>query len=281
MALLEVVMENARHRIRDYPQFFSTTTAQIDPNTRTYNLPHGNVSPNGLQVWGTNGTTTVTGVTGSGASADATHFTYELDARNGLIRITNPPTGAGFAEGTAINVEGYHYEWVSDQELKYFTTMVIAEHKYGRPDFNFETISDVEREVITLGAATEAVYSLLVEYARDIDINTPQAISIPATQRYRQVEDLLFGDHGLMASYKEKARMLNVGLERIEMMVQRRVSHMTNRLVPIYKHREYDDIALPERVFPRVDVQAPTTPPDSFVPARKVDGVYTGVETLP
>jgi hypothetical protein len=280
MATIEAVMENARHHVRDYPTFFSTTTAQLDPATRSFQLPHNNVSLNGLTVWGTNGTETVDGVTGTGASADASHFVYVLDERNGLLRITAPPTD-GFAAGTAINVEGYYYEWVAEAELKYFTTMTIAEHKYGRPDFNFATISDVEREVITLGTAAEALYSLLIEYSRDIDINTPQAISIPATQRFRQVESLLFGPHGLMERYKEKARMLNVGLERIEMIVQRRVSFMTNRLVPIYKHREYDDIAIPQRVFPRVDVQAPTTPPESFVPARKVDGFYEAGEPLP
>lgn len=280
MALIEQVMENARNHVRDFPQFFSTTTAQLDTATRSFKLPYTNVSSNGLVVWGTDGTTTVDGVTGSGASADATHFTYMLNERDGLLRIINPPT-AGFAPGTAINVEGYYYEWVADKELKYFTTMVIAEHKYGRPDFDFESISDVEREVITLGTAAEALNSLLIEYSRDIDVNTPQAVSIPATQRFRQVQALLYGEHGIMSRYKHKAAMLNIGLDRIEMITQRRVSRMTNRLVPIYKHREYDDIAIPQRVFPRVDVQAPTTPPDSFVPARQVDGFYEAGEPLP
>lgn len=278
MALLEAVMENARNHVRDFPQFFSTTTAQVDPATRSFKLPHRNVSANGLVVWATNGTATVDGVQGS--AADATHFSYVVDERNGLVRITEPPTG-GFPEGAAINIEGYYYQWLADSELKYFTTVTVAEHAFGRRDFDFELVSDVEREVITLGAVAEALYSLLVEYSRDIDVNTPQAVSIPASQRFRQVEQLLFGPHGIMERYKEKARMLNVGLDRIEMVVQRRVSRMTNRLVPIYTHREYDDIAIPQRVFPRIDQQAPTTPPASFVPARKIAVNEVDVEPLP
>jgi hypothetical protein len=281
MAILEAVMENARNHVRDFPVFFSTTTAQLDLATRSFKLPHNNVSANGLVVWATNGTATVDGVTGTGASADDTHFVYVLDERNGLLRITAPPTGTGFPAGAGANVEGYYYEWLADSELRYFTTMTIAEHAFHRQDFDFEAISDVEREVITLGAAAEAMYSLLVEYSRDIDVNTPQAISIPASQRFRQVEQLLFGQHGLMDRYKEKAHMLNVGLDKIEMIVQRRVSRMTNRLVPIYTHREYDDISVPRRVFPRIDIQAPTTPPASFTPARQITAGELDAEPNP
>ena len=71
--------------------------------------------------------------------------------------------------------------------------------------------------------------------------------------------------------------MLGVGLDRIEVMTLRRVSRQTNRFVPLYDSREWDDNSRPRRRFPPIDQQAPSTPPSDFVPAR----VVTGFDDMP
>src|SRR5204862_388380 len=117
----------------------------------------------------------------------------------------------------------------------------VAEHQFHRPEFVLSSVADVEADAISLGSAVEALWSQLIEFARDIDISTPEAVSVPATQRYHQVEDLLFSPSGLVNKYKTKAQMLNVGLERVEMFHLRRISRTTGRLIPVYKSREWDD----------------------------------------
>ena len=267
MTIIENLMDGARSQIRDFPVFFQTSAGRVDANTRTYQLPHKNVSPSGLAAWATDGTTQVDGALDS--AADPTTFGFALDERNGLLRITRQPSPA-FTANMGVNVEGYYFEWVSHRDMLFHTTNTIAEHAYGRDEFSVETVSDVEADIISLGAAVDALSALLVEYARDIDINTPEAISLPLSIRFRQTYQLLHGPDGILGRYKEKSHMLNVGLDRITMVKMRRVSRMTNRLVPLYTDREYDDLALPERQFPPVGRQAPTTPPPGFVPARRV-----------
>ena len=125
---------------------------------------------------------------------------------------------------------------------------------------------------MALGAAVKGLVSLLVEMARDVDTSSPEAVSLPLTQRYRQVEDLLYGPRGLVAEYKNRAAMLNVGLEMIETITATRVSKTTGRLVPVYEPREWDDAGRPVRVFPDHHRQGTSTPGSKFVPARVVTG---------
>lgn len=270
MATLESVMSGARSYMRDHPRFFSAAISSTGL-TRTFKLPHVNVLPFGLYVVASDGSTAATGVHDSATfNPSDTTFSYVIDEREGLLRIAKQRTGGGFNGNWAFNIEGYFYEWVADTDLRFFANNIIAEHAYHRADFCIDDISDLEEDAMSLGTACEAFWSLLAEYSRDIDINTPEGISVPATQRYRQVEDLLFSGNGLLAKYKEKAHMLGVGLDRIEVFTLRRVSRTTDRLVPVYKPREWDDASRPVRVFPPIDQMGPTSPPPSFTPAASV-----------
>lgn len=279
MATIESVMSGARTVLRDFPRFFTASVAKTD-NSRTFDLPYENLSPD-LTVWAVSGSTTYEGFPhAADYVAGANKFSYTVDSRNGLLRVKTLPTGPGFPAGTYINVEGYYYEWVADADLKYHSTNVIAEHMHRR-DITLEQVSDVEEDAMALGTVVDALWSLLLEYSRDIDVNTPEAIAVPATQRYRQVEDLLFSPNGFLAKYKEKSRMLNVGLDRIEVMTLRRVSRQTNRLVPIYTSREWDDMQRPAREFPEVNHPSPSTPPPGFLPARTVTGYDETIQAYP
>ena len=73
--------------------------------------------------------------------------------------------------------------------------------------------------------------------------------------------------------------MLGVGLGAAEVGTLRRVSKTTNRLVPVYVQREYDDISRPRRLFTEPDTMGQFSPPPGFVPGRKLIEAEGG--TLP
>jgi hypothetical protein len=198
MPSIESLMGTSRTYMRDHKRFFQSTVSRQD-GSRTFQLPHPNVSPAGLYVTAVAGTTVYEGR--PNGTASSTVFSYQLDERNGLLRISAPITG-GFPAGSYVNVEGYYYTWVTDEDLVFFVENTVAEHQYHRPDFVLSAIPDVEADAISLGSAVEALWSQLIEFSRDIDISTPEAVSVPATQRFHQLEDLLFSPNGLVNKYK-------------------------------------------------------------------------------
>lgn len=268
-ATLEGIMADARTYMRDHPRFFAAASA-MNNVTKTYDTNHANVLLQQLEVTATNGTTVANGTLHHpDFAASATDFSYYVDEREGLIRIATPRTG-GFGDGWYLNVEGYYAEWTSDIDLRFHANNVIGEHAFERDGFDFDRVPDAEADVMAIGTAVGALVSIMAETARDIDTNTPEAISLPLTQRFRQLQQLLFGEGGLYGRYAHKAQMLGVGLDRVMVGTLRRVSRTTNRLVPVYRPLEYDDARRPTRVFPRTDQMAPTYPPSDFVPARHV-----------
>lgn len=277
---IESLMVDARSWLRDFPIYFTATSPATSQTHRTIELPHKNVMYAGMNVWATDGTTTWQGVLDdTEVTVTAAQFGYLLDERNGLLRISTQPVTKPFTTSAHVNVEGYYTEWVSDPDLKFHTVNTIAEYSYGEPSWDLDTIGDVEADLISLRTATDVLFSLLIEYSRDIDVSTPQAMHIPATQRFHQVNQLLFGPGGLNEKLKEKESALGVGLGRAEVGTLRRVSKTTNRLVPVYVVREYDDISRPRRVFTEPDTMGQFSPPAGFTPGRKLIEAEGG--TLP
>lgn len=195
---------------------------------------------------------------------------YTVDARNGFILLTNPlPTSSRLV------VQFYAYDWFLDSDLEQFAAFMVAEFGQNIPGYNVNNVGIAEVEALGLGTTVMALWSLLNELARDIDVHSfVDGTEIPTTQRFRQVQSLLMQFEGM---YNDKAAMLNVGLNRIEAFALRRVSLTTNRLVPVYKPREIDDLATPQRVYPPIDAmgnaqsatpnyhQAPTGGTDPFL----------------
>jgi hypothetical protein len=271
VATIESIMVGARQYLRDFPRFFAGTTA-TDGAQQTIKLPYPNIDPQGFRIWAVApGGIQYDGLmTDLGVVADAEHFVYTLIVRDGLSRITDHPTN-GFAESTYINFEGFYYEWLAEEDLRFFAEIMFAEHADDRFDLDMHEVSDVEEDVLCLGTAVEACWSLLAEMSRDVDISTPEAIGLPLTQRFRQLEGLTMS---LQAKYKTKASLLGVGLDRIKIGQLRRQSRSTNRMVPLYQNREWDDARRPKRLFPRIDQEAPSTPPPGFTPAKVVTGFF-------
>ena len=276
MATIESIMSGARTYMRDFPKYF-TASVPRNGTPRVFHLPHLNVSPQEMFVEGVGATSTLTGVLKNSASVEPTElsFTYTLDVREGLLKIVDPPTTQGWGDVQYFNIDGYYHEWVATGDLRFAAEVVIAEHGDSDPNFTVNDLGDAHADLVSLGTAIEVCWALLFQYSRDIDVNTPEAIGLPLTQRYGQVERLL---SSVLEKYKTKSNMLGVGLEKITVGQLRRQSRSINRLVPIYLPREWDDASFPVRLFPPITQTDPSTPPEEFTPARAITGYYEEIK---
>lgn len=274
MATIESVISGARTYLRDFPKYF-TATSSVTGTPRLIKLPHPNIVPQELRVDAVGIADTRQGVlTSVDIVPEDTEFVYTVDVREGVLKIIAPPVD-GWGDANNFNIDGYYFPWIAPGDMKFYAEVIIAEHGDDRPDFSLHEVGDAEEDLLSLGTAIEACWSLLFQYSRDIDVSTPEAVGLPLTQRFRQVEDLLAM---LTDKYKTKANLLGVGLERIKVGQLRRTSYTTNRYVPIYKPREWDDASFPVRLFPPIDQTDPSTPPEGFTPARAITGYYEEIQ---
>lgn len=231
MASLLEIEEIARRYLRDFPKFFQTT---FDVAGRTYELGQINIDIDSLWVALYDGVSTT----------ELASTSYSLDERNGIVRLNSLPSA-----GTTIMVEGYYYEWVTPADLTFYTRHALELHLHNM-DVTLENLAPAVVDVIGMAAVVETLWALMTEYSRDIDVITSESVHIPASQRFRMTQSLLqFWDN----EYKTAAKALNIGLERLEVFTLRRVSRLTNRLVPLYKAREIGDYSPMERLWPEID----------------------------
>jgi hypothetical protein len=233
MATINDVAGIARNYLRDFPRFFQATFPVVG---RTYQLGHPNIDTNSLYV--------ARYVPGSGSASVIASVDYALDERNGILRLaTTPPAN------NSIMVEGYYYEWLTPNDLQFFAKMSVNKH-ISTLHVPLEALSDVVIDVIGMATVVEALWSLLTEFSRDIDVITSESVHIPASQRFRMVQSLL---GQWEEEYRKAAKALNIGLERMEIFTLRRVSRTTNRLVPLYRSKELGDYGPMEQLFPPID----------------------------
>jgi hypothetical protein len=233
------VATRARNRLRDFPTYFEVPFAQP---TRTLRLPHPLVDDATFEVWQPDGTTVSQG--------------WALDDRNGIVKFQDPTTWPN-----GVGLSGYHYEWFLNSDLEYYASVTALYHEYDREGVE---PSDLEVEVMALGTVVQALWALVAEFGTDIDVSTPEGMSIPAHQRFAQVWQLLQGN---IDAYKHQANMLGIGLDRIEIFSLRRIAYLTNRYVPMYVPREVDDPRPPVRIYPEIPDQ--TMAGDKTAPAGR------------
>lgn len=243
MSLVTDVGDAARLHLRDFPRYFEENFA---PSARsTLRLPHPLV----------NGATLV--VVDNAADADLDGALWGLDERNGLLKIPDPaPYTAG------LTVQGHYYQWFLNADLYFFADFIVNETYAGQggiPDQG--SIPLGHREVLSIGVLVEALWSLMTEFSTDIDIQSPEGMSIPAHQRFEQVWQML---QYWQKRYEEQSALLGIGIYRIEQFDLRRVSYMTGRYVPMYREREVDDPRPPIRVFPPIPKKGPS-PMDPYI----------------
>jgi hypothetical protein len=224
-----------------------------DGATVDYDLPATNVASEGLNVFTMNGTTTKVLVEG-------TDFT--LDQDNGYLLLTNP-----LADGLTLICSGTRYGLFSDQELALYVQDALDQHtanrtvttryknsdgfiKYAEVPLTMDNLPFIEEKPVCVLATIEAMWALANDATTDINVESPEGVAIDRGQRFAQLRAQI--DY-LTDKYKMLCVQLEIGMYRIEMSTLRRVSRTNNRLVPIFKEREYDDYQLPERLLPPID----------------------------
>jgi hypothetical protein len=246
---VESIALSARNMLRDFPNFFEVDLGPLQMST--IRLPHPNVDADTLQVY----TAAQPGPNGSATNLTMTAVPddeWVLDERNGLVKFTSSAY-----QGQRVFVAGYHFEWFITQDLEFNASLVVAEHMFQRTDQTLGTISPVELDVIAMGTVVRALWALVTDFSTDIDVNSPEGMFIPARQRFQQVWQMLQYWEG---QYSDRAKSLNVGLSNIDIFNLRRVSRMTNRYVPVYVSREYDDHNPPQRVYPPIPTLVTSEP---------------------
>jgi hypothetical protein len=153
-------------------------------------------------------------------------------------------------DGDEITVSGTYFRYFTAAELQSLVTTALAQHSKGHTDvigrqLTVENLPPIEEYPVAIYATTLALYTLATDSSFDIDIAAPDGVSIPRSERYRQLMDMV---QSRQAQYRELCVHLGVGLYTIDVFTFRRISKTTNRYVPVYKPQEVDDRSFPERV---------------------------------
>ena len=246
MATLSDLITKVRVEINDQAKQF-TKTFTGDGTTTAFNLAIKPVDDATLLV--KDNTTTLANPTG-----------YTVETVYGVIHTTSAP-----ASGHTLTVTGNVWRYFSDDEIANFVNTALLQHTNNRTDaFNraitVDTLPEIEVYPLIVLCTVEALFALATDAAYDIDIQGSDGVTIPRSERFRQLTALI---SQRMEHYKSLCAALNIGLWRIEMGTLRRVSRTTNKLVPIYVAQEIDDSTSPERVYMQNDLNGRTVVPST------------------
>ena len=166
--------------------------------------------------------------------------TYYFDYKYGVIGFYVPPTPAG----ANLGVTGWAYDYFTDAEVQQAVTDAFNLHTndldpplYIDPIPGQMGVDSNNEYMISILAAVELLWFRSTDAAQEVDIHTPEGVSIPRSQRYEQIMQQI---ERLNAAYEAQSGALGTGLYRIQVLNQRRVSYTTNRLVPIFREQEYN-----------------------------------------
>ncbi len=237
MAIVSDLLSRVRTELGDLQKQFSFTAVGTG-STKTFVLGYKPVEISSLYV-------TVNSV----AKAYPADYTFEEEA--GTIHFVTAP-----ANNATIVIEGLVNRYFTDEKLCQFINDAITQHTYNRTDafgsaITVFSLPAVEEYPLSIISTIEALWALATDAAFDIDIQAPDGVMIPRSERYRQLSQLIAQR---WEQYKQLCAALNIGLWRIEMSTLRRVSRTTNKLVPIYMPQEIDDSRRPERVYVQNDL---------------------------
>lgn len=185
-----------------------------------------------------------------------TGYTAEID--NGVIHFAAAPVA-----DSAIVITGMSYRYFTDTDINRFVETAVGQHTNNRTDslgsqMTIDKIPAVEEYPIAILASIEALWALATDSAFDINIQAPDGVTIPRSERYRQLTGMI---QLRTEQYKNLCSALNIGLWRIEMGTLRRISRTTNKLTPVYMPQEFDDSRKPERVYIQNDLNGRTPIP--------------------
>ena len=158
MATFTDVATIARTYLRDFPRFFQTSMTTVG---RTYQLGHANIDSSSLYI--------AVYMPSGGAASAISAAEYSLDVRNGVLRLAEAAPS-----GSELLIEGYYYEWVTPDDLNFYTKRAIEKHLVAL-DTSLSNLTDVVINAIGIAAIVECLWALMTEYSRDIDVITSES----------------------------------------------------------------------------------------------------------
>jgi hypothetical protein len=179
---------------------------------------------------------------------------YTVEEQHGVIHFVTAP-----ASNAAITVTGTTYRYFVDTDMEKFVLTAVGQHTFNRTDsygsaVTIAKLPIVEEYPLVILSTIEALWTLATDSAFDINIMA-DGVSIPRDQRYSQLTNMI---QQRWDQYKQLSSALNIGLWKIEMGTLRRISRITNKLVPVYMPQEIDDSRRPERVYINNDLNGRT-----------------------
>lgn len=246
MALLADLLSRVRLELGDETQNFRYTSTG-DGATKTFQLNAKPVELDNLLI-------TVAG------SPVAYPAGYTIEQKTGKVTFAVAP-----ASGAAIVAEGVANRYFLDDDLCTFINTAVLQHTFNKTDgtgsaVTLASIPAVEEYPVAILSTIEALWALATDAAFDINIFAPDGVTIPRSERYQQLVQMI---NSRTEQYTQLCHALNIGLWRIEIGTLRRVSRLTNKLVPIYMPQEIDDSRRPERVYIQNDLLGRTPIPST------------------
>jgi len=220
---------------------------------------------------------------------DVSNTSY-IEESTGILTLTTVP-----ADGAEITVTGTYYRYFTGTELSSLVTDAVSQHSAGHvnslgQNLTGDTLPTIEEYPVAIYATSLALYTLATDASFDIDIAAPDGVSIPRSERYRQLMEMV---QQRQAQYKELCVQLGIGMYKIDTFTVRRIAKSTGRYVPVYKPQEVDDRSYPLRVHDQLPTYGdkppawPTTVPQftayqgrAWTDTITFSGAYTGFTFL-
>ena len=240
MAVLSDLVSRVRMELGDLPKEFNATL-KGDGVEKNFNVKQRPVDP----------TTLVVKVNGTPIAQPSG---YTVEEQHGVIHFATAP-----ALNAVITVSGTTYRYFVNTDIEQFVLTAVGQHTYNRTDsygsaVTIAKLPIVEEYPLIILSTIEALWTLATDSAFDINIMA-DGVTIPRDQRYSQLTNMI---QQRWDQYKQLSSALNIGLWKIEMGTLRRVSRITNKLVPVYIPQEIDDARRPERVYINNDLNGRT-----------------------
>jgi hypothetical protein len=184
--------------------------------------------------------------------------------------------GAVAPANSVVIISGTSHKYFTDAEIQYYVNTAFGEHAARLTDSSgarvtMATMPGVDEYPVVLLASTMALYTLATDASFDIDIISPDGVSIPRSERFRQLMEIV-GQR--KEQYRELCNLLGTGLYKIDVFNLRRISRRTNRYVPMYRPQEIDDGSLPQRIALSIPDYGDITPASPVV--NKDLSLYSG-----
>ena len=244
MAVLSDLVSRVRMELGDLPKEFSVTLTG-DGVKKAYDIKQRPINPSTLVVK----------VNGTPIAQPAG---YTVEEQHGVLHFAVAPV-----LNAVITVSGTSYRYFVDTDVEKFVVTAVGQHTYNRTDsfgsaVTIAKLPIVEEYPLVILSTIEALWTLATDASFDINIMAPDGVSIPRDQRYSQLTNMI---QQRWEQYKQLSSALNIGLWKIEMGTLRRVSRITNKLVPVWMAQEIDDNRRPERVYMQNDLNGRTPIP--------------------